>query len=64
LDKKNGKLYRKNARGGNTQLFIGIDDQMRLLKVCHDQMGHQGAYTIGWMLQQRFWWSEIEENAI
>ena len=28
LDKKDGKLYRKNAGGGNPQLFIGIDNQM------------------------------------
>jgi len=28
LNKKDGKLYRKNAREGNPQLFIGIEDWM------------------------------------
>jgi len=64
LDKKDRKLYRKNAEGGNPQLFIGIDDQMRLLKACHDQMGHRRAYTMEQTLQQRFWWPEIEEDTI
>ena len=64
LDKKDRKLYRKNAEGGNPQLFIGMDDRMRLLKVCYDQMGHRRAYTTGRMLQQRFWWPKIEEDTM
>jgi len=27
-------------------------------------MGHQGTYATGRMLQQHFWWPEIEEDAI
>jgi len=61
LDKKDRKLYRKNAGEGNSQLFIGIADWMRLLTVCHNQMKHWGAYAMGQMLQQCFWWPEIED---
>jgi len=64
LDKEDGKLYRKNASGGNPQLVTGIPERMRLLKVCHNEMGHRGAYVMGRMLQQHFWWLEIEEDAI
>jgi len=64
LDRKDGKLYRKNAGGGNPQLVIEISERMRLLRECHDKIGHRGAYATGRMLQQRFWWPEIEEDAI
>jgi len=64
LDREDGKLYRKNAGGGNPQLVIEISERMRLLRECHDKMGHRGAYATGRMLQQRFWWPEIEEDVI
>jgi len=64
LDGEDGKLYRKNAGGGNPQLVIEISERMRLLRACHDKMGHRGVYATGRMLQQRFWWPEIEEDAI
>ena len=40
LDREDGKLYRKNAGGGNPQLVIEILERMRLLRECHDKMGH------------------------
>jgi len=64
LDREDGKLHGKNASGENPQLVIGISERMRLLKACHNKMGHQGAYAMGRMLQQRFWWPEIEEDVI
>ena len=64
LDRKDGKLYRKNAGGGNPQLVIEISERMRLLREYHDKIGHRGAYATGRMLQQRFWWPEIEEDVI
>jgi len=62
LDREDGKLYKKNASGGNPQLVIKISERMRLLRECHDKMGHRGAYATGRMLQQRLWWPEIEED--
>jgi len=64
LDTKDRKLYRKSASRGNPQLVVGSEDRIRLLKTCHDEMGHRGAYATGRMLQQQFWWPEIEEDTI
>ena len=64
LDKENEKLYRKNTGRGNFQLVIGISEKMQLLKACYDKIEHQGAYATGRMLQQHFWWPEIEEDVI
>jgi len=64
LDREDGKLYRKNASGENPQLVIGISERMRLFRACHDEIGHWGAYAMGRMLQQCFWWPEIEEDVI
>ena len=55
LDTKDGKLYRNNTSGGNSQLVVGSEDRIRLLKACHNEMGHRGAYATGRMLQQCFW---------
>ena len=64
LDTKDGKLYRKSASGGNPQLVVRSEDRIRLLKACHNKMGHWSAYVMGRMLQQQFWWPEIEEDVI
>jgi len=64
LDREDGKLYRKNTSRGNPQLVIEISERMCLLRECHDKMGHRGAYATGRMLQQHFWWPEIEEDTI
>ena len=61
---KDGKLYRKNASRENLQLVVGSEDRIRLLKACHDEMGHRGTYAMGRMLQRCFWWPEIEEDTI
>jgi len=58
LDAKDGKLYRNNASGGNPQLVVGSEDRIRLLKACYNEMEHWGAYAMGRMLQQHFWWLE------
>jgi len=50
LDTKDGKLYKKSASGGNPQLVVRSEDRIRLLKACHNEMGHQGAYAMGRML--------------
>jgi len=64
LDKEDGRLYKKNARNNSLQLVMAEEDRMRLLKSCHDEIGHQGGYATNKLLQQRFWWPEIEEDAV
>jgi len=62
LDEGNGKLYKKNAGNDSLQLVVAEEDQMRILRSCHEEMGHRGSYATNKLLQQRFWWPEIEED--
>ena len=64
LDEGDGKLYKKNAGNNGLQLVVVKEDRMRLLKLYHDEMGHRGGYATNKLLQQRFWWPEIEEDAM
>ena len=64
LDKEDGRLYKKNTENNGLQLVVVEENRMRLLKSCHDDMGHRGAYATGKLLQQRFWWPGIEEDVI
>jgi len=64
LDEGDGRLYKKNAGNNSLQLVVAKEDRMRLLKSCHDEMGHRGGYATNKLLQQRFWWPEIEEDAM
>jgi len=64
LDKEDGRLYKRNARNNGLQLVVVKEDRMRLLKSCHNDMGHRGAYATEKPLQQRFWWLGIEEDII
>jgi len=64
LDEGDGKLYKKNIRNDSLQLIVAKEDQMRLLRSCHDEIGHRGGYATNKLLQQRFWWPEIEEDAV
>jgi len=64
LDKEDGRLYKKNTENNGLQLVVVEEDRMYLLKSCHNDMGHRGAYATGKLLQQRFWWLGIEEDVI
>jgi len=64
LDKEDGRLYKKNTENNGLQLVVVEENRMHLLKSCHNDMGHRGAYATGKLLQQRFWWPGIEENVI
>jgi len=54
LDKEDGRLYKRNAGNNGLQLVVVEEDKMHLLKSCHDDMGHRGAYVTEKLLQQRF----------
>jgi len=62
LDKSDGQLYKKNANSNTLLLVVTEDKRMWLLKACYNEMGHCGAYATKRLLQQRFWWPEIEED--
>ena len=55
LDEEDGKLYKKNAGNDSLQLVVAEEDWMRLLRLCHDEMGHRDGYATNKLLQQRFW---------
>jgi len=63
-DKGDGKLYKKNIGNDSLQLVVAEEDQIRLLRSCYDETGHKGSHATNKLLQQRFWWPEIEEDAV
>ena len=50
LDEGNGKLYKKNAGNDSLQLVVAEEDQMRILRSCHEEMGHRGSYATNKLL--------------
>ena len=64
LDKSNGRLYKKNADSNTLLLVVAEDERMQLLKACHDEMGYRRAYATRRLLQQRFWWPDMEEDVM
>ena len=64
LDKGNRKLYKKNTRNNSLQLVVAKEDRIKILKACHDDIGHRGRYATEELLQQRVWWPKIKENAV
>ena len=55
LDEEDRKLYKKNTENDSLQLVVAKEDQMRLLRSYHDEIGHRGGYATNKLLQQRFW---------
>ena len=64
LNEEDGKLYKKNTKNDSLQLVIAEKNRIKILKSCHDEIGHQDSYTTNKPLQQRFWWLEIKEDTI
>ena len=58
---KNGKLYRKDP-GGKHRLYVEKDDRMWMMKAGHDSLGHRGAFATRSLLEERFWWPDLEAD--
>jgi apurinic endonuclease APN1 len=58
---KNKKLYRKDA-GGKHCLYVEKGDRMYMMKAGHDSLGHRGAYATRSLLEERFWWPDMESD--
>ncbi|KAF7777764.1 hypothetical protein Agabi119p4_3836 [Agaricus bisporus var. burnettii] len=57
---KDGRLYRKTGNSSYLQLVVESDRRMTIMKECHDNTGHRGAYATNRLIAQRFWWPEME----
>lgn len=55
-----GRLYRKSGSGGDPALVLAKEHRMRIMKTCHDRLGHRGGYATNKLVAQRFWWPEME----
>ena len=44
-------MYKKNAGNDSLQLVVAEEDWMRLLRLCHDEMGHRDGYATNKLLQ-------------
>lgn len=57
---EDGRLYRKSGSGANPAIVLGPEHRMRIMKICHDNLGHRGAYATNKLIAQRFWWPEMD----
>lgn len=55
-----GKLYRRRPGDNFAQLVVEAEHRMEIMKECHDNLGHRGAYATTKLIAQRFWWPEME----
>ncbi len=60
VDKK-GRLYRRSIDEAH-KLFVEKKDRTRLMQSAHDSLGHRGSYATRTMLQERFWWPELDRD--
>ncbi len=58
LDKE-GRLYRCSTEG-DYQLVVDKEHRMYMMRSAHDLLGHRGFYATKSLLEQRFWWPELE----
>ena len=57
------KLWRKDRHGAH-KLVVSIEDRVRILQSCHDDLGHRGTFATRALVVERFWWPSIEVDII
>ncbi|SJL13043.1 uncharacterized protein ARMOST_16479 [Armillaria ostoyae] len=60
LDKE-GRLYRRSTEGDH-RLVVDKEHRMYMMRSAHDSLGHRGFYATKSLLDQRFWWPELERD--
>ena len=60
LDKE-GRLYRRSHQT-NHHLVVLKEDRTWMMKSAHDDLGHCGLYVTKTLLEQRFYWPEMERD--
>ena len=58
---KDGRLYRRGV-GSAHKLVVDRSQRMYLLKASHDSLGHRGFYATKSLINERFWWPEMERD--
>ena len=59
-----GKVWRLPARGSPTKLVIDTDkDKSRILKSCHDDLGHKGRESTYHRVSARYYWKGCYKDA-
>jgi apurinic endonuclease APN1 len=58
---KNGRFYKRGEQGRH-KLYVEQKDRMYMMKACHDSLGHRGVYATKALLEERFWWPELEKD--
>ena len=59
---EDGRLYRKSPSGKDPAIVLAKEHRMRVMKTCHDGIGHRGVYATTRLIAQRFWWPEMESD--
>jgi hypothetical protein len=54
-----GKLYRRE-KDSPGRLVVQKQHRMYMMRAAHDALGHRGGFATTSLLEQRFWWPDIE----
>lgn len=54
-------LWRKHDSGAH-KLVIFPQDRLRILKACHDDVGHRGVFATKALLLERYWWPQVAQD--
>ena len=58
---KEDRLYRRTT-GPENLLVIDKEFRMYMMRAAHDSLGHRGGYATKSLINQRFWWPELERD--
>ncbi|OBZ76577.1 Transposon Tf2-6 polyprotein [Grifola frondosa] len=55
------RLWKRDPLGAH-KLVVATSDRLRVLKACHDDIGHRGAYATRSAVCERFWWPHVAQD--
>lgn len=55
------RLWRKDPQGAH-KLVVDMEDRLRILRSCHDEVGHRGTHATHVLAGERFWWPFIKTD--
>jgi hypothetical protein len=58
---EDGRLYKRGVDSAH-KLVVDQSQRMYLMKASHDSLGHRGFYATKTLINERFWWPEMERD--
>jgi hypothetical protein len=59
IQSNEGKLYRR-GKDSQKRMVVDKEHRMYMMRAAHDALGHRGGFATTSLLEQRFWWPDLE----